>query len=184
MSGDYRAGQLANLALQYGPACPQCGSVEADAPDHFRRQCRRCGAQYPTPEHWRPVVGYESKYSVSDLGRVRSEPKSWTVRGKRHRRRPCILLQTTGGRRGNYRRVHLHDLARETGKHRCLYVHALVLAAFVGPRPDGAEILHGEGGPADNRLVNLAYGSREENLDDESVKLWIRNNPHAEPAPF
>jgi hypothetical protein len=95
-----------------------------------------------------------------------------------------ILPQTPGGRLGKYRRVHLHDLTRETGKHRCLYVHALVLGAFVGPRPANAEILHGEGGPADNRLVNLAYGSREENLDDEAVKLWLRNNPHAEPSPF
>ena len=25
-----------------------------------------------TPEEWRPVVGYEGLYEVSDLGRVRS----------------------------------------------------------------------------------------------------------------
>jgi hypothetical protein len=137
-----------------------------------------------TDEHWRPVVGYEGKYSVSDLGRVRSEPKTWTVRGKPHTQGGRILPQTSGGRLGKYLRVHLHDKLRETGKHRCLYVHALVLAAFVGPRPDGAEILHGDGGPADNRLRNLRYGSHEENLDDEATKRWIEDNPHAEPSPF
>jgi hypothetical protein len=152
MTDDYRAAQTVILGLQYSPI----------------------------PEHWRPVVGYEGKYSVSDLGRVRSEPQTWAVRHRTHTQGGRILPQTPGGRLGKYRRVHLHA----NGSHRCLYVHALVLGAFVGPRPEGAEILHGEGGPGDNRWVNLAYGSREENLDDEAVKLWLRNNPHAEPSPF
>jgi hypothetical protein len=146
------------------------------------------------PETWRPIPGYESRYSVSDLGRVRGEPYQTRrlmgrgVRGQTVIREitapAAILSQSWGGRRGKYRRVQLHDWSSGKNRRRYAYVHALVLAAFVGPRPDGAEILHGEGGPSDNRLANLAYGSREENRDDEAVKLWLKNNPGAEPAPF
>lgn len=170
------------------PACPQCGSVEADALDYFRRHCRRCGAQYATSENWRPVPGYAGKYSVSDLGRVRSEPHpALRVLGKARETitvPAAILRQSLGGRRQRYRRVQLHDWGSGKNRRKYAYVHALVLLAFVGPRPSDAEILHGEGGPSDNRLVNLAYGSREENLDDEAVKLWLKNNPNAETSPF
>jgi hypothetical protein len=52
-------------------------------------------------------------------------------------------------------------LGRKAGSY-C--VHALVLLAFVGPRPKGKETLHLNHTPADNRLVNLRYGTRSENL--------------------
>lgn len=43
-------------------------------------------------------------------------------------------------------------------------MHLLVLAAFVGPRPEGCESLHLNHFPWDNRLVNLRYGTRSENI--------------------
>ena len=45
-------------------------------------------------------------------------------------------------------------------------VHQLVMKAFVGPAPDGMEIRHLNGNPADNRLANLKYGTRTENILD------------------
>lgn len=42
----------------------------------------------------------------------------------------------------------------------------LVMLAFVGPRPDGLDVCHGNGNPADNRLENLRYGTRSENMRD------------------
>lgn len=38
------------------------------------------------------------------------------------------------------------------------------MLAFVGPKPSGTEILHLDHDPANNRLVNLKYGTRTENL--------------------
>jgi hypothetical protein len=46
------------------------------------------------------------------------------------------------------------------------YIHRLVLEAFVGPCPDGMECRHLDGNPGNNRLDNLAWGTRAENQAD------------------
>jgi hypothetical protein len=46
-------------------------------------------------------------------------------------------------------------------------VHRLVLTAFLGPPLKGAQSRHINGNPADNRLVNLKWGSRSENEADK-----------------
>ncbi len=48
-------------------------------------------------------------------------------------------------------------------------VHALVAEAFIGPRPEGMEIRHLNGDPADNRPENLEYGTRSENSKDSKL---------------
>lgn len=52
------------------------------------------------------------------------------------------------------------------GKYQTFRVHRLVLAAFVGPCPEGMECRHLNGVHTDNRLENLAWGTQEENRDD------------------
>lgn len=102
-------------------------------------------------ETWKPVVGYEDRYFVSDQGRVKSI-------------RSGILLRHSmvGSQRG-YRAVKLYR-AGEGINHR---VHRLVLEAFVGPMPDGLETRHINGDSCDNRLENLKYGTRAENIKDK-----------------
>lgn len=51
-------------------------------------------------------------------------------------------------------------------------VHQLVLEAFVGPRPKAKQgslidVLHINGDPTDNRLENLKYGTRGENIKQD-----------------
>jgi hypothetical protein len=46
------------------------------------------------------------------------------------------------------------------------FVHRLVLEAFVGPCPEGMECRHKDGNPGNNRLDNLAWGTRKENHAD------------------
>jgi hypothetical protein len=48
-------------------------------------------------------------------------------------------------------------------------VHRLVLECFVGLRPPGLECRHLNGIKTDNRLRNLAWGTREENAQDRIV---------------
>lgn len=59
-------------------------------------------------------------------------------------------------------------------------VHRLVMAAFVGPCPDGIEVCHNNGNPADNRLSNLRYGTHSENqLDQVKHKThYFANKTH------
>jgi hypothetical protein len=52
------------------------------------------------------------------------------------------------------------------GKGNSVLVHILVMLAFVGPRPEGADVAHGDGDPTNNRLSNLRYATRGENNQD------------------
>lgn len=103
-------------------------------------------------EVWRPVAGYEAHYEVSDLGRVRS-----IKRGTR------VLRHDTAGR--GYPQVALSL----NGRVRKAYVHHLVAAAFIGPRPDGLDICHGNGDVLDARASNLRYDTRHANMRDSLV---------------
>ena len=64
------------------------------------------------------------------------------------------------------RAYHVHGLYKD-GKARQRPVHSLVAEAFIGPCPPGQEVRHGPGGSLDNRLVNLSYGTRAENIADQ-----------------
>lgn len=104
-------------------------------------------------ERWLPVVGWENSYEVSDQGRVRSLGR--TRDGKV--RQPCIMVLSPSGKNKKYRRV----LLRNPDKWQL--VHRLVLTAFVRPRHSNEECLHLNHCPEDNRLVNLRWGTKEEN---------------------
>ena len=109
-------------------------------------------------ERWVAVEGYEDKYQVSDMGRVRSIDHWVTyVDGRRRIHKGRVL--SAGTDRG-YKFVNLYrNSTRNTRK-----VHHLVLAAFVGPRLDGMEVHHINGIRDDNRVENLTYLSHEDNM--------------------
>lgn len=62
--------------------------------------------------------------------------------------------------KNGYRRVLLSD----NGKTRKQYIHRLVLEAFVGPRPSGMEAFHINNIRNDNRVENLKWETRKNNL--------------------
>lgn len=104
-------------------------------------------------EEWRTVPGYQ-RYEVSSRGRVRST-------GVGGNGKPGQLLKASRATPGlNYTHVALYV----NGKRRYFTVHFLVMATFVGPRPDGMEINHIDGDAANNRRENLEYVTRSENL--------------------
>ena len=105
-------------------------------------------------ERWRPVIGYEESYEVSDLGRVRSLKRRTTAKGG--------ILRGYVDRKG-YRRVCLTGDAEKQ-----YHVHLLVLFAFSGPRPTEQQARHLNGDPADNRSANLAWGTAMENTKDKA----------------
>lgn len=101
-------------------------------------------------ETWKPVVGIEERYEVSDLGRVRSAKTK------------MILKTTKKGGKNNAKKYDGVTLS-VNGKVYGRYVHRLVAAAFIGPCPIGEEVLHGPGGSDDNSLANIRYGTHAEN---------------------
>lgn len=111
-------------------------------------------------EVWRPVVGYEGAYEVSNLGRVRSLDRLVPAGGGRERRHQGRVLSAYFG--DHYAKVRLK--VGDGG--RTLNVHQLVAEAFLGPRPDGLEVCHNNGERHDNRAENLRYDTHVENQRD------------------
>lgn len=111
---------------------------------------------------WRPIVGFEGLYSVSDLGNVRSEARVVPFVSKlgmpTSRRTVARVLKNFDNGAG-YPTVCL-------GRGHKATVHTLVLAAFIGPRPPGAEACHDNGNQGDCRLANLRWDSRQGNRRD------------------
>jgi hypothetical protein len=119
-------------------------------------------------EEWRAIVGYEGLYEVSDQGRVRSVDRVVHRRGS-YRNRECV--QRTRGRLlrpgtddKGYRYVNLH----KENKARTIFVHTLVLEAFVGPPPSPQHVCrHGDNIPGNNKSKNLCWGTQKENNNDK-----------------
>jgi len=65
--------------------------------------------------------------------------------------------------RGGHLRVRLRVL---TMKYRHVFVHHLVLEAFVEMRPVGLISRHLDGNPANNHFENLCWGTHKENEED------------------
>ena len=128
-------------------------------------------------EIWKDVPGYEGKYQVSNMGRVKSlERKVRSVNwytGKEFFRtvQERILKPGSLCTSGHLSVVLGHG---EIGRP----VHQLVMKAFIGNPPDGMEVCHINGDPTDNRLENLRYGTRTENILDvlRQGKRWRRLN--------
>lgn len=116
---------------------------------------------YEYKEQWRPVVGYEGHYEVSDQGRVKRLAYARTDTRGRTSKRAEKLLQCNS-KANNYPTATLHISSNYT-RHR---VHQLVLSAFIGPCPDGMECCHNNGIRSDSRLENLRYDTRAGNMAD------------------
>jgi hypothetical protein len=68
---------------------------------------------------------------------------------------------------GRHPQGYLQVLIYRPGQHRlCRRVHALVCEAFHGPRPEGQEVRHLDGNPANNNASNLRWGTHSENVID------------------
>lgn len=114
-----------------------------------------------TPESWKPVVGYEGLYEVSDHGRVRSLNRTvQTTRGPwRYRGKEIALCED----RKRYLWVSLYrpGASPKVGK-----AHRLVAEAFIGPCPPGNILCHSDGDVQNNHVRNLRWDTPQSNSAD------------------
>lgn len=102
-------------------------------------------------EVFKMIPGFENRYMVSDQGNVMT--LDFGGSGKGNRQLMTIVKVSSG-----YTGVKL-------GKDRKRFlIHRLVMLAFVGPCPEGKEVDHINGRRDDNRLENLRYVTRGENI--------------------
>lgn len=127
-------------------------------------------------ESWLAIPGFEGLYEVSDQGRVRSLNRT-TARKDRWGRPSQIrvaggLLKPSPFGKSGHVCVNLWS----DGQGVCRQIHRIVLETFVGPRQAGMECRHLNGVADDNRLANLVWGTRSENMADRT-RLG-EHNPH------
>ncbi|MCS5478726.1 HNH endonuclease [Corynebacterium sp. YIM 101645] len=133
-----------------------------------RRPAEVCLAYHgTTPETWKWIPGWEGYYFASDKGRVLSAYRQ-DGRGLNMGR---VLITSTDVK--GYPLVTLYRY----GVPHTRRVHVLVLETFTGPRPEGMEARHLNGNKTDNRVDNLAWGTRSENTLDA-----VRHRTHPSAA--
>lgn len=121
-----------------------------------------------TTEEWRPVLGYEGLYEVSELGRIR---RLTFVNGTTNHTYPTPRVIPPKAKGRGYVSVNLHRDGRSSTR----TVHRVVAEAFHGPKPDGTECAHLNGVRHDNRAVNLRWVSRKENHSHK----WLHGTQQA-----
>lgn len=118
-------------------------------------------------ENWRPVVGFEGSFSISDTAQVRSEAREVPWNGTVRRVRTKILSQHKDSQ--GYLRITLGQDSKLYSK----LMHVLLLEAFISPRPEGRIGCHWDDNKLNNSLSNLYWGTHKENGTD-----CVRNGNH------
>ena len=109
-------------------------------------------------ETWKPVIGYEGLYEVSDLGRVRSVDRTVPNGGRGEKRLSGKVLRLKKDRNG-----YMSVMLSRNGKQTRYRVHRLVAKAFV-PNANGYdEVNHKDETRANNMAANLEWCTRQYN---------------------
>lgn len=103
-------------------------------------------------EEWKPVVGYEGLYEVSNLGRIKSL-------GNEYSRKEKILKQRKN--KDGYLCVNLY----KEGKMKFCYVHRLVANAFIENTSSLPCVNHIDENPSNNQVDNLEWCTYQYNLN-------------------
>lgn len=114
-------------------------------------------------EIWKPVVGYEGLYEVSNLSRIRSLPRNTKNQYKLGTIKKCTILNT------GYYYVNLY---KNKHSRRCL-LHRIVAEAFI-PNPSNFPCVnHKDGNKLNNDITNLewcTYSYNEKHAFDTNLK--------------
>jgi hypothetical protein len=114
-------------------------------------------------EEWRTIPGYEGRYEVSSLGRVRTISTFYVTRdGHKKAMRPRLRKLAVGPT--GYPSVRLSD---GSGRGRNWKTCQLVARAFLGvPDTPGLEVCHNDGDKLNNRIENLRWDTHAANVAD------------------
>ena len=123
-------------------------------------------------ETWKDIVGYEEKYQVSNIGRVRNR----TTKKMLNKR-----IGTSG-----YYKVNLYSNKQV----KTIEVHRLVAETFIEKSENKNEVNHIDGNKLNNNITNLEWVTHKENIEHawktklfepvrEASKRYGKNNPNA-----
>ena len=115
-------------------------------------------------EVWRDIPGFEGRYQVSDMGRVRSLAHEVIRRNVLCGGYSKVTLSERLLKPWPQNSGHLIVSLGHPRKRFC--VHQLVAKAFIGDCPPGMEVCHNDSNPTNNCVSNLRYGTRSSNRRD------------------
>ena len=110
-----------------------------------------------TEEMWRPVVGFEGYYEVSNYGGVRGLPR---IDGMGRALKGGRMALSVGYCGRLQIKLMINGIAFRKR------VHRLVLEAFVGPCPEGLVCCHNDGDHTNNHVSNLRWDTLKSNAQD------------------
>ncbi len=116
-------------------------------------------------EIWLPIPGCEGAHSVSNLGRVRSEPSVIARRSGAQAGTAKTILKPSISKSHGYAVVNIVRY----GKRQPYLIHRLVAETFLGPCPDGMECAHGDGNRENASLSNLRWATPAQNNFDDKL---------------
>lgn len=119
-------------------------------------------------EEWKPVIGFEDTFLISSFGRLR---RIRTRYGNPTDRLLNPYLADHG-----YRVTQLQLVPVRIRQ----YLHDMVAAAFIGPRPDGYQVNHIDADRSNNRVDNLEYSTQYDNIHHA---IALGRQPHARLSP-
>lgn len=110
---------------------------------------------------WKPVLGFEGFYEVSAKGTVRSiqrqNPRNKKMMGGG-------FVKPILGSRGYF----VVNLTKANVRKQ-VFLHKLVLEAFMGPRPPGLQACHNDGNRLNCSLENLRWDTASNNHKDKRL---------------
>lgn len=117
-------------------------------------------------EIWKDIVGYEGKYQVSSLGRVKSLARMRNGKSGSKVPVPEIIMVLTPkketARTKPYVEVKFRNGGLRTEPCKSFLVHRLVAAAFIRPLEPKEQVDHINGLHGDNRVENLRIMSYQD----------------------
>lgn len=116
-------------------------------------------------EIWKPVLGYEGYYEVSNHEEVRSIERVVRHKDGKVSSKPGRLIKKRLNKKRATYQFYQVDLCRDSVKRTCHLSH-LVCEAFHGPRPEGHQCMHLDGNPQNDKPENLAWGTIHENSNE------------------
>lgn len=115
-------------------------------------------------EEWRAIPGWEGRYEVSSMGRIRSLPR------RSGRYKDGRILKLWDINKHGYLTV---TLCGDGRKFKSFYVARAIATAFHGEPPfAGAQVNHIDGCKQNNRATNLEWVTRRQNID-HSIALGL-----------
>lgn len=128
-------------------------------------------------EIWKPIIGYEGLYEVSNFGRIKSLPRVWICGNKKSKRSKPETISRIHHNKQKYLQVWLS----KEGIAKIYRVHRLVAQAFIPNTENKETVNHINGIKDDNRIENLEWNTLRENQDHATInnlRVFVNGENH------